>query len=278
MQKSQGHGFYLCGPIFPSIGDLIKHYVETPILVSDQSQTKLILKRAVCKKISSNACFLQHKDLELDGEPFYNGSRCYLYSATLKGSGKHVAVKICHTEKQQFLNEAKLLEQFNHHNIVKLHSLCDDVDSPHAVLEMMPGGNFLTFLRKYGADQTQYQLTKFSLDAALGMEYLASQNCLHRKLTAKSCLVGYNNDVLKISDFSMCKKVEKRMFSHADITEQFAKWIAPEVIFIMSIMYDYCIFSCTFILKVLCYKGTVAHTILLSQTYLTSTQNLGIID
>ncbi|XP_065905743.1 uncharacterized protein [Dysidea avara] len=228
--KRQGHGFSLCGPVFPSISDLIKHYTETPSPVSDQSQTKFILKRAVCEQIDNNQYFLQHKDLLLDREPFHKGSRCYVYSAILKDSGMQVAVKVCHTEKQQFLCEAKLLEKFNHHNIVKLLSLCVDGDPTHVVLELMSGGDFLVFLRKNGVYQTQYQLTKFSLDAAQGMEYLASQNCLHRNLTAKSCLVGNNNEVLKISDFSMCKMAEKRMYSQADTAEQFAtKWIAPEM-------------------------------------------------
>ena len=65
----------------------------------------------------------------------------------------------------------------------------------------MTGGNFLHFLRKLGINQTPYQLTKFSLDAALGMEYLTSQNCIHQYLAAKNCFVDDNYKTLKISDF-----------------------------------------------------------------------------
>jgi len=155
-----------------------------------------------------------------------------VYAATLRDSDKQVAVKVCCADREQFLCEAKLLEQFRHPNIVKFYSMCVDTEPIYVVLEMMSGGDFLSFLRKDGIHQTQYQLTKFSLDAALGMEYLASQNCLHRNLTARSCLVGCNNEVLKISDFSMCKMAEKRMCSQSKTSRLKnvpVKWIAPEV-------------------------------------------------
>ena len=120
------------------------------------------------------------------------------------------------------------MEQFNHPNIVKLLSVC--TEPMYFVLELMSGGDFLSFLRKHGTYQTRYQLTKYSLDAALGMEYLASQSCLHRNLTARSCLVGNNNEVLKISDFSMCIQSEKGIFIQTDeITQTPIRWTAPEV-------------------------------------------------
>lgn len=34
------------------------------------------------------------------------------------------------------------------------------------------------------------------LDAAAGMQYLESKNCIHRDLAARNCLVGENNQVI----------------------------------------------------------------------------------
>ena len=228
LQKSKGgHGYSFCGLTFPSINDLLEHYTDTPIPINLQSQDKFTLKNPVCKQVDNDQNFLHHDNLVRDENPFHKGSRCFVYSATLQDSGKQVAVKICCADKQQFVYEARLLLQLKHPNIVKILSLSIDGDPTYAVLEMMSGGDFQTFLRKDGVYQTQYQLTKFSLDAALGMEYLASQNCLHRNLSARSCLVGNNNEVLKISDFSMCTKAENRICYISTVKN--LKWTAPEV-------------------------------------------------
>jgi len=74
-------------------------------------------------------------------------------------------------------------------------------------MELMPGGDFLVFLRKNSGNLDIKRLVKFSIDASSGMEYLASKNCIHRDLAARNCLIG-DNDVLKISDFGMSREVE----------------------------------------------------------------------
>ena len=75
-------------------------------------------------------------------------------------------------------------------------------------MEFMPGGDFLSYLRKKGAQLDSRKLAKFSVDAAAGMEYLESKNCIHRDLAARNCLIS-SNDLLKISDFGMSREVEE---------------------------------------------------------------------
>ena len=76
------------------------------------------------------------------------------------------------------------------------------------VMEFMVGGDFLSYLRKNGAKLDSKKLAKFSVDAAAGMEYLESKNCIHRDLAARNCLIG-TKDILKISDFGMSREVEE---------------------------------------------------------------------
>ena len=79
-------------------------------------------------------------------------------------------------------------------------------------MELMPGGDFLSYLRKNGGKLKASKLIKFSIDAASGMEYLESKNCIHRDLAARNCLIG-RDDVLKISDFGMSREVEEGWYT-----------------------------------------------------------------
>lgn len=57
-------------------------------------------------------------------------------------------------------------------------------------IKPISGGSLLTFLRKKAVTLTEGQLMKMCLDAAAGMRYLESKNCIHRDLAARNCLVG----------------------------------------------------------------------------------------
>lgn len=86
----------------------------------------------------------------------------------------------------------------------------------------------MTFLRKKSAGLTEGQLMKMCLDAAAGMRYLESKNCIHRDLAARNCLVGFKN-VVKISDFGMSREEEEYIVS--DGMKQIPiKWTAPEAL------------------------------------------------
>ena len=79
--------------------------------------------------------------------------------------------------------------------------------STSTVMELMSGGDFLTYLRQQ-TDISLRKLVKFSIDAGSGMDYLAGKNIIHRDLAARNCLIG-TMDVLKISDFGMSRMVEE---------------------------------------------------------------------
>ena len=153
---------------------------------------------------------------------------------TMKKSLKPVAVKTCKseffTDKHKFLKEAEILEQYDHPNIVKLIGIAAERDPVYIVMELMPGGDFINYLRKHGPTTPTAQMLKFAVDAAEGMAYLAGKNCIHRDLAARNCLVGENDTVLKISDFGMSREEEGGMYEVSSGTKQVPiKWTAPEV-------------------------------------------------
>ena len=164
----------------------------------------------------------------------YIGHFGEVWMGTMKKTLKPVAVKTCKseffTDKHKFLKEAEILEQYDHPNIVKLIGIAAERDPVYIVMELMPGGDFINFLRKYGPNTATAQMLKFAIDAAEGMAYLAGKNCIHRDLAARNCLVGENDTVLKISDFGMSREEEGGMYEVSSGTKQVPiKWTAPEV-------------------------------------------------
>ena len=99
------------------------------------------------------------------------------------------------------------------------------MQSIYIIKELVPGGDFLSFLRK--KDKLE-QLVKFSLDAASGWR-VSSKNCIHRDLAAKE-LSGGENNVLKTSDFGMSRQEDGGVYSSSDLKQIPIKWTAPEAL------------------------------------------------
>lgn len=55
---------------------------------------------------------------------------------------------------------------------------------------MLIGGSLLSYLRNNSKTLSVLQLVSMCRDAAAGMMYLESKNCIHRDLAARNCLVG----------------------------------------------------------------------------------------
>lgn len=144
-----------------------------------------------------------------------------------------VAVKTCKLtlpdeQKRKFLQEGRILKQYDHPNIVKLIGICVQKQPIMIVMELVPGGSLLTYLRKNSSTISTGEQLSMCRDAAAGMSYLESKFCIHRDLAARNCLVGYDSNV-KISDFGMSREEEEYIVS--DGMKQIPiKWTAPEAL------------------------------------------------
>lgn len=73
-------------------------------------------------------------------------------------------------EKAEFLQEAQLMSNFKHKHILRMIGVCLDFDSLYIVMELMQGGDLLSFLRQ-----------SRPLDVIVNYTYLLSQ-VTHRLL------------------------------------------------------------------------------------------------
>ncbi|XP_018327553.1 tyrosine-protein kinase Fer isoform X4 [Agrilus planipennis] len=222
---TEGH-FRFEGPAFPSIRELILYQYKSGLPVTSRSGA--VLHRPIPRERWE----LNNDDVLLL-DKIGRGNFGDVYKAQLKSTNQEVAVKTCRVtlpeeHKKKFLQEGRILKQYDHANIVKLIGICVQKQPIMIVMELVPGGSLLTFLRKNSTHLTEAQLMNMCLDTAAGMKYLESKNCIHRDLAARNCLVGYSN-IVKISDFGMSREEEEYIVS--DGMKQIPiKWTAPEAL------------------------------------------------
>ncbi|XP_055015943.1 tyrosine-protein kinase Fer isoform X2 [Boleophthalmus pectinirostris] len=216
------------GTGFPSIPQLIEHHVTSRHVITKKSGVVLLTPVAKDKK-----WILNHEDVTL-GDLLGKGNFGEVYKGVLVRDKTAVAVKTCKEDlppelKIRFLSEARILKQYDHPNIVKLIGVCTQRQPIYIVMELVSGGDFLSFLRKKKDELKTKQLLRFSIDAAAGMSYLETHNCIHRDLAARNCLVG-EGKVLKISDFGMSRQEDDGVYSSSGLKQIPIKWTAPEAL------------------------------------------------
>ncbi|TKS65497.1 Tyrosine-protein kinase [Collichthys lucidus] len=216
------------GTGFSTIPQLIEHHFSTKQVITKKSGVVLLNPVIKDKK-----WILNHEDVLL-GDLLGKGNFGEVFKGTLQRDKTPVAVKTCKEDlppelKIRFLSEARILKQYDHPNIVKLIGVCTQRQPIYIVMELVPGGDFLSFLRKKKDELKTKQLIRFSGDAAAGMAYLESKNCIHRDLAARNCLVG-DGSVLKISDFGMSRQEDDGIYSSSGLKQIPIKWTAPEAL------------------------------------------------
>ena len=208
---------------FPSIQELLHFHVTTQTAVTKTSGA--ILLQPVLK--NSDKWTLHNDDISI-GKRLGKGAYGEVFDAEFKG--QKVAVKTCRStdvpDREKFLHEAEILKQYDHPNIVKLIGIAWDTEPVLIVMELMPGGSLLDYVRKKAAQMSKGKLLHMSIDACSGMEYLESRGCIHRDLAARNCLVG-EKDIVKISDFGMSR--EESIYFVTGPRQIPMKWTAPEV-------------------------------------------------
>lgn len=73
-------------------------------------------------------------------------------------------------QKRKFLQEGRILKQYDHPNIVKLIGICVQKQPIMIVMELVEGGSLLQNLRKNAASLDQRKMMGMCRDTAAGMK------------------------------------------------------------------------------------------------------------
>ncbi|KAK3697936.1 hypothetical protein QZH41_013018, partial [Actinostola sp. cb2023] len=125
-------------------------------------------------------------------------------------------------EVRDLMKEFELLKALKPHpHVIKLLGCGEDEGRPLVIIEYVPFGDLLGYLRKSRGEDDDYysdpeikpntnlsshQLLRFSWHIADGMTYLASEKIIHRDLAARNVLVGEGMSC-KVTDFGMARDV-----------------------------------------------------------------------
>ncbi|XP_043358006.1 tyrosine-protein kinase Fer-like isoform X2 [Dermochelys coriacea] len=251
--------FELGGVEAPTIPSLIHYHLQSRQVLT--TKCPFLLRNPVAKAKWD----LSHEDVVL-GELLGCGNFGEVYSGRLSYDNTPVAVKtyrghLAPETKHKFLMEARsasnggltdqgatvppcqlrgsslcsflflrIVRCYSHPNVVRIIGVCAQKQPVFIIMELVSGGDFLSFLHSEGSRLWIPDLIRFAVQAAAGMAYLESNSCIHRDLAARNCLVGEGN-VLKISDFGMLRQEANSVYaSQGGMKHIPIKWTAPEAL------------------------------------------------
>lgn len=121
-----------------------------------------------------------------------------------------VNVKVRKSALEQFENEAKILRQLNHEQIVKLLDFFVEDHRAYLVLEHIDGTSLRTLIEKKGACDEAY-VRSLALQMCHILEYLhgLSPPVVHRDFTPDN-LILRSDGKLKLIDFNVAQQVEEK--------------------------------------------------------------------
>lgn len=143
-------------------------------------------------------------------------------------------------DRVRFLQEAVLVAQFKHPNIISLYGVVSIEESVSVkvilVLAFASRGDLLQVLKSLKPDPRevvdaglQSTLLIYSQQIALGMQYLSSKHFIHRDLAGRNILVTGEN-ICKIADFGMSRHLEDEDYYTLEGGKVPVKWMAPEAL------------------------------------------------
>ncbi|XP_065896150.1 ephrin type-A receptor 4a-like isoform X2 [Dysidea avara] len=148
---------------------------------------------------------------------------------------KSLNVDVIGKERVRFLQEAAIMCQFDHENVIKLYGVVTDAPTM-IVLEYMSRGDLMNVLAKLQPrngkpirEEMPLVLLKFCREIAAGMTYLSGKKFIHRDLAARNVLVS-KDTTCKIADFGMSRDILDGNYYVTSGGKIPVKWTAPEAI------------------------------------------------
>ncbi len=141
---------------------------------------------------------------------FLGGGMSHVYRAKDTVIGRTVAVKILTPEgvadqdvKDRFLLEARMAGNISHENVISIFDFGEIEGRPFLVMEFLQGDSLRTLIKE-GRTGDSAQKLQIAVQAARALEYIHSQNIIHRDIKPDNIHVNAKG-VVKLIDFGIAK-------------------------------------------------------------------------
>ncbi|CAB3407845.1 unnamed protein product [Caenorhabditis bovis] len=229
-------------------GKKIQRFNTIPQLIEYYKNHKLSNSLILKKPVYRPDWLIKHDKVTFDRTKDHLGSGnfCDVFKGKYdKGDDQviDVAVKVCHAQiedgktpeelreaREMMLGEAKAMSHFVHNYIIQLYGVACDHPPVLIVMEYCPGGSLDKHLLEQKENIEIAERLVYVNEAARGMRYLHSRNCVHRDLAARNCLISAQG-FIKISDFGLSKLLDgnKEEETIDESSPQIPlRWMAPE--------------------------------------------------
>uniref|UniRef100_A0AC34QV26 Non-specific protein-tyrosine kinase n=1 Tax=Panagrolaimus sp. JU765 TaxID=591449 RepID=A0AC34QV26_9BILA len=216
-----------------TILDLTKYHLEEKIPVTKEESTGAPI--VPTKPILRETWELRHSDILLEeklGEGAFGEVRKGVLQQRNKGPIT-VAVKVIKGDVtkeavEEAMKEARIMRRYVHPNVVRFYGVQAEIEPFMLVMEFVKGGSLDGYLKKNAPSITVQQKAHMCCDAAMGLEYLHMQGCIHRDIAARNCLMDILTRKLKLSDFGL--SCIGNMATLDPKKPAPIRWLAPEVI------------------------------------------------
>jgi len=170
---------------------------------------------------------------QMEEMPFASGGFGEVYRA--KWQKQSVAVKVHKASTKQEKEEANIASRceaslvcrLNHPNIIKIFGITSlKSNKLGIVMELADNGSLYGWIGKI-EDQTR--LATVALGIVDGLDYMHSQNVIHRDIKPNNILMFGRQDSMipKITDFGVSKLIQTTMMTHTKVGQEL--YMAPEV-------------------------------------------------
>lgn len=107
---------------------------------------------------------------------------------------------------RSFINEARLLAQFDHAALVKVYRFWEMAGTAYMVMPLYQGMNLKQYAENHAAPLAQEQLVNWLLVLTEALEVMHSQQCYHRDISPENIIIQDNTDLPILLDFGAARR------------------------------------------------------------------------